>query len=202
MLTFRFSRALGCLLLLLALAGCVPLPAPASAVATRQPARPTTIRYGPSAAPATATLAVLPTATPRPAARATATPAARPTAAPRPAAKATATPRPAATATPAAASAPRIDGFDAVTPDQLPAEARATLALIAQGGPFPYRQDGAVFQNRERRLPRKPAGYYHEYTVVTPGSPDRGARRIIAGARGELFYTADHYDTFVQVLPE
>ena len=62
---------------------------------------------------------------------------------------------------PAAAPVPRIKGFDAVTPDQLPAQARDTLALIARGGPFPYRQDGVVFQNRERILPRQPAGYYH-----------------------------------------
>ena len=103
---------------------------------------------------------------------------------------------------PTRTSAQPIDGFDTVSPDQLPAQARHTLALIAQGGPFPYRQDGAVFQNRERLLPRKPAGYYREYTVETPGSDDRGARRIITGSGGEIFYTADHYDSFVQVLPQ
>ncbi len=95
-----------------------------------------------------------------------------------------------------------IDGFDTITPDQLPPQARQTLALIAQGGPFPYRQDGQVFQNRERQLPRHPSGYYHEYTVETPGSDDRGARRIITGAAGEIFYTNDHYVSFVQVLPQ
>jgi ribonuclease T1 len=95
-----------------------------------------------------------------------------------------------------------IDGFDTITPDQLPQQARQTLALIARGGPFPYRQDGQVFQNRERRLPRHASGYYHEYTVETPGSDDRGARRIITGAGGEIFYTADHYASFAQVLPQ
>jgi len=95
-----------------------------------------------------------------------------------------------------------IDGFDTITRDQLPPQGRQTLALIAQGGPFPYRQDGQVFQNRERRLPRQPSGYYHEYTVETPGSDDRGARRIITGAAGEIFYTDDHYASFVQVLPQ
>lgn len=99
-------------------------------------------------------------------------------------------------------SAKPIDGFDTVTPEQLPPQARHTLALIAQGGPFPHQQDGVVFQNRERRLPRQPNGYYHEYTVETPGSADRGARRIITGADGEIFYTADHYASFVQVLPQ
>ena len=92
------------------------------------------------------------------------------------------------------------DGLRVVTLDELPKEARTTLALIEQGGPFPYRQDGAVFQNRERKLPRQRSGYYHEYTVKTPGSPDRGARRIVTGAGGEIYYTADHYNTFVRVL--
>jgi ribonuclease T1 len=113
---------------------------------------------------------------------------------------ASAMPPPATQATPLLTQP--IDGFDAITSDQLPPQARQTLALIAHGGPFPYRQDGQVFQNRERRLPRHPSGYYHEYTVETPGSDDRGARRIITGAAGEIFYTADHYASFVQVLPQ
>ncbi|MFM9844766.1 MAG: ribonuclease domain-containing protein [Dongiaceae bacterium] len=75
----------------------------------------------------------------------------------------------------------------------------ATLALIADGGPFPHKKDGSVFQNREGRLPRTAAGYYHEYTVETPNSPDRGARRIVTGAGGEIYYTADHYNSFVQL---
>jgi ribonuclease T1 len=88
-----------------------------------------------------------------------------------------------------------------VSASAVPREARATLALIEAGGPFPYDQDGAVFQNRERLLPRKADGYYHEYTVETPGSNDRGARRIIAGSGGERFYTDDHYATFRLVVP-
>jgi ribonuclease T1 len=75
----------------------------------------------------------------------------------------------------------------------------ATLSRIAEGGPLPYKKDGSVFQNREGQLPLKPSGYYHEYTVKTPNSPDRGARRIVAGAGGEIYYTADHYDSFVQL---
>ena len=75
-----------------------------------------------------------------------------------------------------------------------------TIRLIQQGGPFPYRQDGVVFQNREGVLPRKASGYYHEYTVTTPGSPDRGARRIVTGGRGEMYYTSDHYASFKQVV--
>jgi guanyl-specific ribonuclease Sa len=83
-------------------------------------------------------------------------------------------------------------------PAYLPAEARDTLALIESGGPFPYRQDGATFQNREHRLPQRESGYYREYTVETPGSRDRGARRIIAGGDppAEFFYTDDHYGSF------
>lgn len=79
---------------------------------------------------------------------------------------------------------------------QLPPEARATLALIDKGGPYPYRQDDAVFGNREHLLPAEPAGYYHEFTVVTPGSGDRGPRRLIRGQRGETYYTSDHYASF------
>ena len=91
--------------------------------------------------------------------------------------------------------------------DLLP-EARQTLALIKQGGPFPYpRKDGSTFGNYEKRLPERSRGYYREYTVPTPGSRDRGARRIIAGAgrtgnvatSGEYYFTADHYRTFRRI---
>ena len=84
---------------------------------------------------------------------------------------------------------------------ELPAEARETLRLIDAGGPFPYRRDGIVFQNRERRLPEQPRGYYREYTVPTPGSRDRGARRIVAGGQPPevTYYTADHYKTFRRI---
>jgi ribonuclease T1 len=82
---------------------------------------------------------------------------------------------------------------------ELPAQARATLALIKAGGPFPYAQDGRSFHNRERRLPLMARGYYREYTVPTPGARDRGARRIVAGSGGEYYYTADHYRTFRRI---
>jgi ribonuclease T1 len=80
--------------------------------------------------------------------------------------------------------------------DQLPHEARATLKLIKQGGPFPYGRDGAVFNNFEKRLPPKQRGYYREYTVPTLGRRDRGAKRIVVGQDGEYYYTEDHYRTF------
>lgn len=83
----------------------------------------------------------------------------------------------------------------------LPPEARRTLALVKSGGPYPYARDGIVFSNREGLLPREPSGYYHEFTVVTPGSADRGARRIIVGQHGEDYYTDDHYASFREVLP-
>jgi guanyl-specific ribonuclease Sa len=82
---------------------------------------------------------------------------------------------------------------------QLPREARATLDLIKRGGPFPYRQDATVFGNRERLLPPRERGYYREYTVPTPGARDRGARRIVAGARAEYWYTDDHYNSFRRI---
>lgn len=85
----------------------------------------------------------------------------------------------------------------------LPPEARDTLAAIRRGGPFRYDKDGSVFSNRERALPRQPRGYYTEYTVRTPGSHDRGARRIVAGgdprASGEYWYTDDHYRSFKRI---
>lgn len=80
----------------------------------------------------------------------------------------------------------------------LPPEARETLRLIGAGGPFAHRQDGSVFQNRERRLPSRPRGWYHEYTVDTRGARDRGARRIVTGGAPaqEYFYSDDHYRSF------
>lgn len=83
-------------------------------------------------------------------------------------------------------------------PAFLPPEALDTLALIRHGGPYPYRQDDGVFGNREGRLPRRPHGYYHEYTVETPGASDRGTRRIITGGQPPeaYYYTADHYRSF------
>lgn len=89
----------------------------------------------------------------------------------------------------------------------LPRQAQETLALIRQGGPFPYKKDGTTFFNRERRLPQQARGYYREYTVPTPGLSHRGARRIVAGSgpdkspatSGEYWYTADHYETFRRI---
>ena len=83
---------------------------------------------------------------------------------------------------------------------ELPPEARETLALIRSGGPFPYARDGVVFNNREGLLPKRERGYYREYTVKTPGSRDRGARRIVAGRAGELYYTHDHYRSFRRII--
>ena len=92
------------------------------------------------------------------------------------------------------------NGLATVKAADLPAEARKTLALIDQGGPYPYSRDGVVFGNFEGRLPKQKRGYYHEYTVKTPGSRDRGARRIVTGRSGEIYYTDDHYDSFRTVL--
>jgi ribonuclease T1 len=81
----------------------------------------------------------------------------------------------------------------------LPIEVRQTIVLIRQGGPFPFKRDGIVFQNRENRLPPEPIGYYREYTVPTPGVRGRGARRLIAGRPGEYYYSPDHYRTFWRI---
>ncbi|GAA1603452.1 ribonuclease domain-containing protein [Catellatospora bangladeshensis] len=92
-----------------------------------------------------------------------------------------------------------VSGLPTVPLRDLPKEAVATVALIDAGGPFPYDKDGTVFGNLEGILPRQPRGYYREYTVPTPGSRDRGARRLVAGRDGDLYYTADHYESFRQV---
>jgi ribonuclease T1 len=98
------------------------------------------------------------------------------------------------------------DGIPLVALAELPPEARHTRRLIDQGGPFPYEKDGTVFGNRERLLPREARGFYREYTVKTPGSRDRGARRIVCGGRQptrpeSCYYTADHYASFKRIAP-
>jgi ribonuclease T1 len=93
----------------------------------------------------------------------------------------------------------------AVAVHALPAEARTTLDRIRARGPFPYPRDGVVFSNRERLLPAKPRGYYHEYTVPTPAAKTRGARRIVCGGAvatlSECYYSNDHYQSFRKILP-
>lgn len=82
---------------------------------------------------------------------------------------------------------------------ELPSETRDTLRLIKQGGPFPFPRDGVVFGNHEKHLPKQPRGYYHEYTVKTPGAPNRGAQRIVCGEPAECYYSNDHYKTFLRI---
>jgi len=188
----RIAGALMLIVLIAATAGCaapagqgapatsaVPLlEAPALSLVTRAPA-------------ATAAATVAPSATSvkkpaqAPAQASTAGPTQAPTATRR-------APRP--TATP-------NDGLRTIALADLPREARDTIRLIGVGGPFPFDRDGLTFQNREELLPQRPRGYYREYTVITPGSRDRGARRIVAGEGGELYYTDDHYDSFRRVIP-
>jgi ribonuclease T1 len=108
------------------------------------------------------------------------------------------TPTQTATATPTSGTDPD-SGLPIVAVADLPPEAHETIALIDQGGPFPYPQDGDTFRNDEGLLPDQPLGYYREYTVETPGSDDRGARRIVAGSAGELYWTDDHYNSFSKI---
>jgi ribonuclease T1 len=95
--------------------------------------------------------------------------------------------------------APAVPGIEAA---ELPPQARETIARIRNGGPFPYARDGIVFGNFEKMLPPRERGYYREYTVRSPGAKDRGARRIVAGKGGELYYTDDHYRSFRRILEE
>jgi guanyl-specific ribonuclease Sa len=99
-----------------------------------------------------------------------------------------------------------VPGADSGLPvkplSSLPPEANDTWKLIEAGGPYPYpHNDDVVFGNREKLLPLKASGYYREFTVKTPGSPDRGGRRLITGESRELYYTGDHYSSFVVVDP-
>lgn len=215
----RRGLRLGLLLMLLLLTGCqstalqdvagqvgtaleaaATLDAGGSVAAARTPSAATrTVR---ARATATAKTRNTPKAATRTVVAKTATAQAARTPTPRNAATRTAiarsTPKPKATATPRPQQG--VSGLPTIRYDSLPKQAKQTIALIDEGGPFPFNADGTVFQNRERILPRKSSGYYREYTVITPGSDDRGARRIIAGAEGELYYTDDHYDSFREVI--
>ena len=96
------------------------------------------------------------------------------------------------------------DSTEAVALASLPREAQETQRLILSGGPFRFSKDGSVFGNRERVLPQRKRGHYREYTVVTPGSRDRGARRIVCGGEQKVapeacYYTADHYNSFRRI---
>lgn len=97
------------------------------------------------------------------------------------------------------------DGLPTVELSALPAQARDTHALVLSGGPFPFAKDGTVFGNRERQLPKRARGFYREYTVQTPGSRDRGARRLVCGGKPPTqptacYYTEDHYASFRRVV--
>jgi len=104
--------------------------------------------------------------------------------------------------------APETDasaGVAVVALSSLAPEARRIHGLIQAGGPFPHTKDGSVFGNRERLLPRKERGHYREYTVPTPGSRDRGARRIVCGGKqptrpDACYYTPDHYASFQRIV--
>ncbi len=89
---------------------------------------------------------------------------------------------------------------DGIEKKQLPKEAIETVALIKKGGPFPHPRDGVAFGNREKILPARERGWYREYTVKTPGERTRGARRIVAGRDGTLYYSDDHYRSFRRIL--
>jgi ribonuclease T1 len=113
-------------------------------------------------------------------------------------------------AAPAWAKGPQVDvgaAIGSIALADLPRQGRETYAMILSGGPFPYNKDGTVFGNRERLLPKEKRGYYREYTVKTPFSRDRGARRIVCGGLkpttpDACYYTADHYASFKRIAPK
>lgn len=154
----------------------------------------------PTTAP-TETPTVLPAATHTPTKTPTVTRTATPTSSPSatPTASPTRTRAP-PTATPTATRIRSQSGLPFILYKELPPEAKETIRLIDNNGPFPFRQDDTTFQNREGILPSKPRGWYREFTVVTPGLNHRGARRIVEGEDGLLFYTDDHYDSFREII--
>ncbi|MFJ9842938.1 ribonuclease [Kitasatospora sp. NPDC101155] len=129
-----------------------------------------------------------------PKAAASATTAAKPSA-PKP------TPPSGGTPAPSGSWVPADPALADVCRTKLPSQAQDTIALIAKNGPYPYNRDGIVFENRESRLPKKAGDYYHEFTVVTPGSNDRGTRRVVTGGAGEQYWSPDHYATFQEIDP-
>lgn len=94
---------------------------------------------------------------------------------------------------------PFAQALESIAVAALPPEARVTLRLVEQGGPYPYRRDGIEFHNYEHRLPEHARGYFHEYTVRTPGAHNRGARRIVCSLLLECYYSPDHYRSFLQI---
>ncbi|TCC66575.1 ribonuclease N1 [Kribbella pittospori] len=108
----------------------------------------------------------------------------------------------AATKPSAATSTDPDSGLRIVAVADLPKEAQDTLKLIDAGGPYPYSRDGVVFGNLEKILPKHDRGYYHEYTVKTPGEKDRGARRVVTGTGGERYYSDDHYESFRRIAED
>lgn len=177
--------------------------APAANAPTLEAAAATSVSAtSPATPPAVGQAVAVPTAadeTPAPeptTARATAAPTSRSTPPPSPTAQSPPTVAP-PTVAPTAA---RVSNLPTIAYADLPPQAHDTIRLIEQGGPFPFRRDGITFQNRERLLPRHPEGYYREYTVITPGENDRGARRIVTGEGGEMYYTDDHYDSFREIV--
>ena len=106
-----------------------------------------------------------------------------------------------ATAVASAAGGPAADRqrLPIVRWRDLPPEAEETWRLVLADGPYPYLQDGTVFGNRERLLPLRERGYYREFTVPTPEERDRGARRLVVGNEDEVYFTADHYESFSRV---
>ena len=92
------------------------------------------------------------------------------------------------------------DGLSTIAEDELPTQARQTLKLIDAGGPFPFSRDGIVYHNNSDALPHHKDGWYHEYTVATPGIHGRGPRRIVCGSDSACFWTPDHYSTFKRIM--
>lgn len=89
------------------------------------------------------------------------------------------------------------------------------IAKIARCENLPYKEDGQIFKNREGKLPLMESGYYREYTLVLPKDSqsqfyigqtqytalpylsERGPERIVIGGGTYVYYTPNHYASFV-----
>jgi guanyl-specific ribonuclease Sa len=74
-----------------------------------------------------------------------------------------------------------------------------TLDRIAKGQTDPHPNDGAIFENRKSPLPPHELGYYMEYVYRQEGAATPGLERVVVGKGGEVYYTPDHYETFLRI---
>ena len=61
---------------------------------------------------------------------------------------------------------------------------------------------GDKFGNREGILPKASGRQYYECDIDTDGQNSRGAKRIVYSNDGLIYYTEDHYESFILLYGE